>query len=63
MFVFGVLSIALSMTALKRSNYPGAVAGAVFGIMAIGFLFGAFFGLMALILLLLSEREFLLECD
>jgi hypothetical protein len=62
MFVFGALSIGLSMTALKRSNYAGAVAGAVFGIMSIGFLFGAFFGLMALILLAISKREFLLEC-
>jgi predicted anti-sigma-YlaC factor YlaD len=62
MFVFGALSIGLSMTALKRSNYAGAVAGAVFGILSIGFLFGAFFGLMALILLAISKREFLLEC-
>ena len=62
MFVFGVLAIALSMSALKRSNYAGAVAGAVFGIMSIGFLFGAFFGLAALVLLLISKREFLLEC-
>lgn len=62
MFVFGALSIGLSMTALKRSNYAGAIAGAVFGIMSIGFLFGAFFGLMALILLAISKREFLLEC-
>jgi hypothetical protein len=62
MFVFGALSVALSMTALKRSNYAGAVAGAVFGILSIGFLFGAFFGLMALILLAISKREFLLEC-
>jgi hypothetical protein len=62
MFVFGAASVALSITALKRSNYAGAVAGAIFGVMSIGFLFGAFFGLMALILLLISKREFLLEC-
>jgi hypothetical protein len=62
MFVFGALSIGLSITALKRSNYAGAVAGAVFGILSIGFLFGSFFGLMALILLVISKREFLLEC-
>jgi len=63
MFVFGALSIGLSMTALRRSSYAGAVAGAVFGILSIGFLFGAFFGLAALVLLLISKREFLLECD
>jgi hypothetical protein len=62
MFVFGVLAIVLSMTALRRSSFPGALAGAVFGILSIGFLFGAFFGLMALILLVISKREFLLEC-
>ena len=62
MFVFGALSIGLSVTALRRSNYAGAVAGAVFGILSIGFLFGAFFGLAALVLLLISKREFLLEC-
>lgn len=63
MFVFGAMSIGLSWTALKRSSYPGAVAGAVFGILSIGFLFGAFFGLMALVLLAISRREFLLECS
>ena len=62
MFLFGVLAIALSMTAMKRNSYSGALAGAVFGILSIGFLFGAFFGLMALVLLALSRREFLLEC-
>lgn len=63
MFVFGALSIGLSRSALKRSSYPAAVAGAVFGIVSIGFLFGAFFGLMALVLLGISRREFLLECS
>lgn len=62
MFVFGALSIALSLTALRRSNYAGAVAGAIFGIFSIGFLFGAFFGLAALVLLAISKSEFLLEC-
>lgn len=62
MFLFGVLSIALSMSAMRRSNYAASVAGSVFGILSIGFLFGSFFGLMALILLVTSRREFLLEC-
>lgn len=62
MLVFGGLSIVLSMSAIKRSSYALALAGSVFGIMSIGFLFGAFFGLMALILLVISKREFLLEC-
>ncbi len=62
MFLFGVLSIALSMSAVRRTSYAVSLAGAVFGIMSIGFLFGAFFGLMALILLVISRREFLLEC-
>lgn len=63
MFAFGLLSIVLSMSAIKKSSYTGALVGAVFGIMSIGFLFGAFFGLMALILLAVSRREFLLECS
>lgn len=62
MFAFGVLAIVLSRSALNRSSYAGAVAGALFGILSIGFLFGAFFGLAALVLLLISRREFLLEC-
>lgn len=62
MFVFGALAIGLSMSAFKKGSYAGAVTGAVFGILSIGFLFGAFFGLMALVLLLVSKREFLLEC-
>jgi hypothetical protein len=38
------------------------IAGAVFGILSIDFLFGAFFGLAALVLLAVSRRKFILEC-
>jgi len=62
MIALGALTIGLSNTAMRKSSYAGALAGAVFGIFAIGFLFGAFFGLLALILLLVSRKEFLLEC-
>ncbi len=58
----GALSIGLSTMAMKRSSFAGALAGAVFGIFSIGFLFGAFFGLLALILLAVSRKEFLVEC-
>lgn len=62
MFAFGVMALALSMLTFKRSSYAGAIAGGVFGILAIGFLFGAFFALIGLLLLALSRREFLKEC-
>ena len=62
MFAFGVIALALSMSAFKRSSYAGAITGGVFGILAIGFLFGAFFALIGLLLLALSRREFLKEC-
>ncbi len=62
MLVLGAVAIGLSMTAMTKSSYVGALAGAVSGILSIGFLFGAFFGLLALILLAVSRKEFLLEC-
>lgn len=61
-FIAGALAMGLSMSVFKRTNLTLAVSGAVFGIIAIGFLFGAFFALVGLILLAVSKREFLLEC-
>jgi len=62
MFLTGVLAIACSMFAFMRTNFWGAMAGGVLGILAIGFLFGAFFALVGIILLATSKREFLAEC-
>jgi len=62
MLLFGVLAVALSLFAFNRSRYDVALAGGVFGILAIGFLFGAFFGLIGLLLVATSKREFIPEC-
>ncbi len=63
MFVAGALAMGLSMSVFKRGSLTFALAGAVFGIVAVGFLVGAFFALVGLLLLVVSRREFLLECS
>jgi hypothetical protein len=62
MMFFGVMAVALSMFAFNRSRYAGAIAGGIFGVLAIGFLLGAFLGLVGLLLVATSKREFLPEC-
>ena len=61
--VFGVLAVALSMFAFMRTRFAGAVAGAIFGILSVGFMIGAFLAIVGLILLVTSKREFIPECD
>jgi hypothetical protein len=61
-FVFGLIAVAFSMFALRITNFTGAVLGAIFGILAIGFLLGAALGLLGLLLLLAYRKEFLLAC-
>jgi predicted RNA-binding Zn-ribbon protein involved in translation (DUF1610 family) len=61
--IFGLLAVAMSMFAFTRTRFAGAIAGAAFGILSVGFLFGAFFAIVGLILLISSKREFLSECD
>jgi len=62
MMLFGVLAVAFSMFAFNRSRFNGALAAGVFGIASIGFLFGAFFAIVGLLLIATSKREFLPEC-
>jgi len=62
-FIFGALAMATSMFTFKRTRFVGALLGAVFGIVAIGFLIGAFFSILALLLVATSKREFIPECD
>jgi len=62
-FVAGALAMGMSMSVFRRGSLKVAIAGAVCGILAIGFLFGAFFSLVGLIVLAASRREFLLECS
>lgn len=63
MFAAGALAMGLSMSVFKRSNLMLAFTGAVLGIIAIGFLLGAFFALVGLLLIAVSRREFMLECS
>ncbi|OGS56135.1 MAG: hypothetical protein A3K60_07800 [Euryarchaeota archaeon RBG_19FT_COMBO_56_21] len=62
MLLFGVLAVALSTFTFNRSNFDGALASGVFGVLSIGFLFGAFFALIGLLLIATSRREFIPEC-
>ena len=62
MMLFGILAVALSMFAFNRTRFDAAVVACVFGVLSIGFLFGAFFAIVALLLILTSRREFLPEC-
>ena len=61
--VFGMLAVAMSVFAFNRSRFNGAVAGAVLGIVSVGFMIGAFLAIIALIMLATSKREFIPECD
>jgi hypothetical protein len=61
-FLFGMIAVACSTFALRITNFTGAVLGAIFAILAIGFLLGAAFGLLGLFLLLAYRKEFLLAC-
>jgi hypothetical protein len=61
--IFGIMAVAMSTFAFTQSRFNGALAGAVLGILSVGFLIGAFFALIALILLATSRREFIPECD
>jgi hypothetical protein len=62
-FISGTLAMAMSMFAFKRTRFDGALLGSIFGILSIGFILGAFFALLALILIATSKREFIPECD
>ena len=61
--VFGIMATAMSMFAFTRTRFNGAVVGAVFGVLSVGFMIGAFFAIVGLILLIMSRREFIPECD
>ncbi len=58
----GLLAIAGGLFALTETRYELAVMGAIFGVLSIGFLMGAFLGLVGLLLLAVSRKDFLPEC-
>ena len=55
-FVFGAIAIFGSMFALTQSRFDMSLVGGVFGILAVGFLFGAFLSLVGLLLVRSEER-------
>lgn len=61
-FVFGAIAVFGSMFALTQSRFDMSLVGAIFGVLAIGFLFGAFLSLVGLLLIATSRKHFLAEC-
>lgn len=60
--IAGLLAIAGGVFALTRTRYEFAVMGGIFGMLAIGFLMGAFLALVGTLLLATSRKDFLPEC-
>ncbi len=56
--LFGLASLAAGVFALRRSNFGLALLGAVLGMLGLGLLIGALFGLIAVILIAISRNEF-----
>ena len=56
--MFGAFSLVAGVCALRRTNFGLAVIGAVFGMLGIGLLIGGLFGLIAVILIAVSNKEF-----
>jgi|GEM_PF-1897407 len=56
--LFGVGSLFGGYLAIKRSSFALALAGAIVGMLGIGFLIGGLFGLIALICVAISRHEF-----
>lgn len=61
-FLAGLVAIAGGVFALTGTRYELAVIGAVFSVLSIGFFLGAFLGLVGLLLIAFSRKEFLPEC-
>ncbi|OGS43978.1 MAG: hypothetical protein A3K76_00625 [Euryarchaeota archaeon RBG_13_57_23] len=56
--VVGMGAILLGSRAMRRVGYPGALIGAVLGIVGIGFGIGPFLAVAGLVLIALSREEF-----
>lgn len=61
-FVFGSVAVFGSLFAFNKSDFRLSVVGGVSGILAIGFLVGAFLSIVGLMLLIASRKQFLSEC-
>ncbi len=58
MMVFGVIAILGGAFALQRKHFGLSIAGGVMGMLGIGFSIGAILGLVGLILVAISRKEF-----
>lgn len=56
--LFGVIAIIGGAIAFTRKHYMLAMIGAVFAILGFGFVIGSIFGLIGIILLVMSKQEF-----
>ncbi len=56
--LFGLASLAGGIMALKRTSFTLALLGAILGMLGFGFLIGALFGLIAVILIAVSRNDF-----
>ncbi len=56
--LFGVIAIIGGAIAFTRKHYMLAMMGAVFAILGFGFIIGSVFGLIGIILLVMSKQEF-----
>lgn len=57
-FLFGALSVMGGIAALKREHFAMAIIGAVLGMLGLGFLIGFLLGLLAVIFIAVSQKEF-----
>jgi hypothetical protein len=56
--IFGIIALLGGVFAIQRKSFVLAVCGGIFGMIGIGFLFGAVLSLIGLILVLVSRHEF-----
>lgn len=57
-FLFGAASIMGGIAAFKREHFATAIIGAVLGMLGLGFLIGFLFGLLAVVFIAVSQKEF-----
>lgn len=58
MMIFGIMAIPGGVFALRRKHFGLAIAGGVVAMLGVGFSFGALLGLVGLILVAISRKEF-----
>ncbi len=56
--IFGIVAVMGGVFAIQRKHFGLAIAGSVLGMIGFGFTFGAILGLIGLILVAISRKEF-----